>query len=60
VKDFREFRNHRGPGEKGRRMLGHALVHVSRSFENSGIEGFVLSPVRIHENEYTSYVRICV
>jgi hypothetical protein len=52
VTHFREL-HRRGRGERTRRMVARLLARASRFFEDSGIDGFKLSPVRIHENSYT-------
>jgi hypothetical protein len=45
--------HHRPHGEQTRKMLEHLLVRVSAFYEESGVESFVLAPVRLHENSYT-------
>jgi len=45
--------HHQPPSEKMRRMLEHLLMRVSAFFEETGVESFVLDPVRLHENSYT-------
>ena len=51
VMNFRPFHHH-GASEKNRRMLEHLLLRVSEFFENDGVVGFELDPLRLEENTY--------
>lgn len=52
VREYREH-HHQPHGERTRRMLEHVLLVASQFFIECDVEGFVLDPVRLHENGYT-------